>query len=443
MATRLWASFGAFLVVSMVWAQSEVAKTPESVHAQLTQLLDAGAKSGGVVTLPPGEYVLNQGLKLRNATLTGPGATLRFVNPESNKGYLFGVSLQSGAVLRDIALIGEGPRCVPVGIDGGARKVQVRHVTITGGTILLDSNVPNINDILIEGCDFYQGGYGVLLDQECSGENVRIIACHFKENRSDAIELNFPKKEQGRFVRNVVITGNIFERIGPDPNSPTSGFGVGIAAGQDVQITANTFYKCAVQGVHIEDDTDNVTVVGNNFNECGLGHTGGNWTGGVHILKGTKFVTISANNFTRCRYGVSGLSGDLLHDVTVIGNTFRDCERGAWFMQYPRGTFQGNIMEDCGIALELWRSRRWIVTGNHIGATVSKASGEQKPQESVGLRCFGFREFICTGNILDVEVPFDHDNKDWYDENYLIKDNLILRGKSRHNGQPAEKHPGT
>ncbi|MEN6301748.1 MAG: hypothetical protein ABFD96_03445, partial [Armatimonadia bacterium] len=60
MATRLWASFGAFVVVGMVWAQSEVAKTPESVHAQLTQLLDAGAKSGGVVTLPPGEYVLNK-----------------------------------------------------------------------------------------------------------------------------------------------------------------------------------------------------------------------------------------------------------------------------------------------------------------------------------------------------------------------------------------------
>lgn len=430
----------ALLLTGAACAQLTPGGTPDEVYARLAEALAEAGKTGAVVTLAPGEYVINKGLRLENATLTGPGATIRCVNPEDNTGYLFGVSLASNAVLRDVALVGEGPRCVPVGIAGGARKVQVRHVTITGGTILIDSNVPDIHDILIESCDLYKGGYGILLDQECSGENVRIIGCHFKENSSDSIELNFPKKEEGNFVRNVVIANNIFERTGPDPNSGSSGFGVGIAAGQDVQITGNTFYKCAVQGVHIEDDTDNVTIVGNNFQECGLGCTTGNWTGGVHILKGTKFVTINGNNFTRCRFGVSGLSGNTLHDVTVIGNTFRDCERGAWFMEYPRGTFQGNVMEDCGIALELWRSTRWIVTGNHIAAT-PPAEGAEK-QESVGIRCFAFREFICTSNILDVDVPFEHNNKDWYDQSFIIKDNLILRGQSRENGEPAEKHPG-
>jgi hypothetical protein len=429
----------ALLAGGAVLAQVSPGGSPDEVQARLAAALAEAGKSGAVVTLAPGEYVIRKGLRLENATLTGPGATLRAVNPETNPGYLFGIALGSKAVLRDLALTGEGPRCVPVGIAGGARQVQIRHVSITGGAILIDSNAPDIRDILIEGCDLYKGGYGILLDNECSGENVRIIGCHFKENAADSIELNFPKKEAGKFVRNVVIADNIFERTGSDPNSGSAGFGVGIAAGQDVQITGNTFYRCAVQGVHIEDHTEAVTIVGNTFQECGLGHTGGNWTGGVHILKGTTFVTINGNTFSRCRFGVSGLSGNTLHDVTVIGNTFRECERGAWFMEYPKGTFQGNVLEDCGIAVELWRSRRWIVTGNHIAA--APAAGQEK-KESTGIRCAGFREFICSNNILDVDVPFDHDNKDWYDEHYIIRDNLILRGRSRENGQPAAKHPG-
>ena len=416
--------------------------SPEDNFERLSQALAEAARTGAVVTLQPGEYVIGRGLNLNNATLTGPGATIRAVNPESNQGYLFGVTLGSNSVLRDIALIGEGPRCVPVGIDGGARKVAVRNVTMTEGTILLDSNVPDIHDILIDGCDFYQGGYGLLLDSNCSGGNVRVVNCHFKDNRSDAIELNFPNSENGKVVRNIVISGCLFENTGGNPNSGTSGFGVGIAAGQNVQIVGNTFYKCAVQGVHIEDDSDSITIVGNNFEDCGMGCTTGNWTGGVHVLKGSKYITVSGNNFRRCRYGISGLSGNELHHMTVVGNTFRDCERGAWFMQFPKGTFQANILQNCGIAIELWRSHRWVVTGNYVAADPADPAAQDAPKEFIGLRGFGFRELIFTNNTLDVDVPFDHDNRDWYDQHYIIRDNLILRGKSRENGQETTKHPG-
>lgn len=440
--TRILSLAAALLAVAPSYADLTPGATPEETHQRLAAALAEAGKTGAVVTLSPGEYLLNKGLNLRNATLTGPGATLRCVNPEDNKGYLFGVELGGEAVLRDLALVGEGPRCVPVGIGSGARRVQIRHVTITGGTILIDSNVPDIHDVLIEGCDLYKGGYGLLLDANCSGDNVRVIGCLFKDNASDAIELNFPKKGEGKFVRNVAISGCVFQNTGGNPNSATSGFGVGIAAGQNVQITGCTFHKCAVQGVHIEDDTDNVTVSGCNFEECGLGCTTGNWTGGVHILKGVKYVTVTGNNFNRCRYGVSGLQSYELHHVSVVGNTFKENERGAWFMQFPKGVFQGNVLEDCGIAVELWRSPGWIISGNYLGAAKA-AEGAEKPRESIGFRCFGYRDLVCTDNIFDVDVPFDHDNKDWYDQHFVIKDNVILRGKSRENGAPAEKHPGT
>ena len=430
------------LAMTVALADLTPGATPAETHARLSAALAEAAKTGAVVTLSPGEYVVNKGVGIKNATLTGPGATLRIVNPEGSKDYLFGVSLGSNSVVRDLAITGEGPLCVPVWILGGTRKVQLRHVTMTGGTNIVDGNAPDIHDILIEGCDFYQGGYGLLLDGNCSGDNVRVIGCHFRDNGADAIELNFPKKGEGKFVRNVAISGCLFENTGGNPNSATSGFGVGIAAGQNIQITGCTFYKCAVQGVHIEDDTNNVTVTGNNFEECGLGCTTGNWTGGVHILSGTKYVTVTGNNFSHCRYGVSGLQGYTLHHASVVGNTFRDCERGAWFMQFGQGAFEGNVMQDCGVAIELWRSPGWIITGNTIGAAPPPANTD-KSHESVGFRSFGFRDLVCTGNIFDVDVPFDHDNKDWYDEHFVIKDNVIMRGRSRENGQPAEKHPGT
>ncbi len=422
-------------LMAVGWA-AENAEKAEATRTEIQVMLDEASQVGGTVTLAPGEYVIQRSLALRNATLTGPGATIRAVNSEAAGAYLMGIRMGSGSVLRDISLVGEGPRCVPVQISGGSRKVQLRHVTITGGTILIDANAPEVNDILIEGCDLYKGGYGVLLDNQCSGANVRIVGCHFKGNRSDSIELNFPHKEKGLFVRNVVIADSIFEGTGPDPNSGTSGFAVGMAGAHQVQITGNTFYKIAVQGVHLEDDTEYVTVSGNNFEECGMGCTTGNWSGGVHVLSGTKFVTVTGNNFTRCRYGVSGLQGNTLRDITVVGNTFRDCPRGAWFMEYPRGVFQGNILENCGVGLELWRSRRWIVTGNSISAD-RRGETDTESSPSVGIRCFGYRELICTNNTLDVDVPFDHHNKDWYDQHFILRDNLILRGTSRLNGEPV------
>lgn len=439
---RCWSLCLAGLLGTPLAAQITPGATPEENHARLTAALSAAATTGGVITLAPGEYPLTKTLMVRNVTLTGPGATLRFSNPEGSTTYLFGLEIGAQVVLRDLAVVGEGPRCVPLNLSGNAREVQLRQVTVTGGTVLFNGNAPNSGDLLIEGCRFVGGGYGVLLNENSSGENVRIIGCHFVENKSDAIELNFPKKGEGKFIRNVVINGNIFDRTGGDPNSPSAGFGVGIAAGHNIQITGNTFYKCAVQGVHIEDDTDNVTISGNNFEECGLGNTTKNWTGGVHLLNGTKYVTISANNFSRCRYGVSGLQGYKLHHVSVVGNTFRDNERGAWFMQFPQGVFQGNVLENCGIALELWRSPQWVVTGNLITAPAATA-GQPAPEPRVGIRCLGFRELVCTGNILAVDIPFDHDNRDWYDQHYLVKDNVIIRGRSLRNGAPADKHPGS
>jgi hypothetical protein len=80
------------------------------------------------------------------------------------------------------------------------------------------------------------------------------------------------------------------------------------------------------------------------------------------------------------------------------------------------------------------------VTGNYI-ATEPVAEGQTG--ESIGLRSFAFRKLIFSHNTLDVDVPFDHDNRDWYNQSFIVKDSLILRGTSRENGQGAPIHPDT
>jgi parallel beta-helix repeat protein len=425
-----------FAVLPLVLALAGCRSTqPLAAMVQVDVLaLVENSQPGDVISVPPGTYDLPKTLFLENRTLTGPGATLRVVNPPDAKKYRTGVQLKSGAILRDIAVTAEGPRCLPTA--SGSTGIQVRHVRLRGGTILLDANAPDVNNLLVEGCDFHEGGYGILLDAKCTGSDVRIIGNRFLANRSDAIELNFPHKEKGQFIRDVVISGNLFLETGGNPNSGTSGFGVGVAGGHNIQITGNTFRKCGVQGIHLEDHTENVAISGNTFEECGLGCTTRNWTGGIHILSGTRNVAVTGNTFTRCRFAVSGLQGYTLKDIAVVGNTIRDCERGGWFMQYPRGVFEGNHLLNCQIGLELWRSPNWIVSNNQFLNEPPEKGADADAKRTVALRFHGLRNVVCTGNLLDADIAIDHRNKTWSDTKYRLDGNVIVRGKHLRNETP-------
>lgn len=389
---------------------------PQETRAAIQAALDAARQPDGpgpVVTLPPGEYLITDTLNLSGITLRGPGASIRARNDGDS--YLFGLALGAQSRLESIAVVGEGPRCVPVRFANPARDVTLRDVHIRGGTILLNGQV-HVDNILIDGCTFEGGGYGFLLDQPSTGRNVRVVNCTFRGNRSDAIELNFPRHREGKLVEDIVIAGNVFEDTGPDPDSGTSGFGVGIAGARSVQITGNAFRRMAVQAVHVEDWAEHITITGNNMLECGLDHTGGNWTGGVHLLPGTRYVTVSGNNFSNCRFGVSGLQGNSLQWCTVVGNTFRNSEKGLWIMEFPHGIIQGNLFEDCRTAVEIWRSRLWTVSGNQI---VSARPG------SVGVMSTRFMNIVLTGNTIRAETPVVHREPEG-DLPSLVEGNLIL-----------------
>jgi len=369
--------------------------------------------SGAMVLLPPGKYLLNQTVPVTDATISGPGAT---VVVKSKDAYVFGFALGANGSLERLRIEGEGGFSVPVDVRSGARNVRLRNVRITGGRILFNIHAPDVENVEVTGCEFFGGGYGVLLNSKCSGRNVRITNNYFKDNGADSIELNFPKEEKGNFTEGIVIANNIFENTGRgNPNNPNAGFAIGMAGARRVQITGNTFRKAAVQGVHIEDNSRDVTVAGNTFVDCGLGCTTGNWTGGVHILSGSQNIAVTGNTFTRCRFGVTGLQRSALRYLTVNGNTFRQCEKGCWFMEFPYGTVVGNVFIDCQMGIEIWRTPGWTVANNLIRSSRPGA---------VGVRSYGYRDFVMIGNTIQCPVPL-HNPEPQSDTEKLITDNLI------------------
>jgi WD40 repeat protein len=393
------------------------ASHPDETHAAIQAALDAaGQPDAGntVVVLPPGRYLLTWPIVFSGATLRGPGAVL--IARNTTEKYFFGLTLGNYARLEDIQVVGEGSKCVPIRFANPASDVRFRDVHIREGTILVDGQA-HIENIVFDSCLFEDGGYGLLLDRPSSGRNVRITNCTFRNNRSDAIELNFPHHENGNVVEDIVIADCIFEGTGRDPNNGHAGFSVGMAGARCVQIVGNSFRRAAVQAIHIEDESEQITISGNNFANCGVDHTGGNWTGGVHVLSGSRYIAITGNTFNNCRFGVSGLQAHQLRWCTITGNTFRNNEIGIRIMQFPRGVIQGNVFDDCQTAVNIWRTPLWNVSGNVI--VTSRPGG-------VGLRFSQYQSAVVTSNTIEAPIPIDHREGAGDRGESLVDGNLLI-----------------
>ena len=394
---------------------------PDQTHAAIEAALVEAAGGKGpsrVVVLPPGRYLFTGPLSISGASLRGAGAVLIARNVTEK--YFFGLTLGDGARLEDLTILGEGNKCVPVRFANPARDVGLRDVHIREGTILVDGQA-HIENVVFDTCLFEDGGYGLLLDRPSSGRNVRITNCTFRNNRSDAIELNFPHQEKGCVVEDIVIANCTFEGTGRDPDNGHAGFSVGMAGARGVQIVGNSFRRAAVQAIHIEDHAEQITITGNNFIHCGVDHTKGNWTGGVHVLSGSRYIAISGNTFTNCRFAVSGLQAHKLQWCTITGNTVRNSTIGIRIMQFPRGVIQGNLFENCQTAINIWRTPLWNVSGNVI--TTKRPGG-------VGLRCTQFRDIVVTGNTIHATTPIDHREAHGDHGTSLVENNVLVPSAS-------------
>ncbi len=218
--------------------------------------------------------------------------------------------------------------------------------------------------------------YGLLQTNASTAvvEGITVARCTFTRNGATDLEFNSPTGS----IRQVRVQDCSFS------DNDSDGFGVGLAHVTGAVVTTSTFDGYALEAVHIEDYSQDVTVTANDFTSCGLRDDAH-----VQIIGGSDGVLVQGNTFhaamnTRRVYLVNALPGGTAPTpggrpaaaptgVTVAGNTF-DCAalvRPVYFQGVWGGAITGNTVTGSGLtrpddAFRLLDDPGTVITGTTV-----------------------------------------------------------------------------
>lgn len=213
-------------------------------------------------------------------------------------------------------------------------------------------NSANTNDIRISDKDVQPNNdpnmYGVLLNSNLTGDNADIINSIIFSPTTDAVEIN---TISGQF-RGVKIIGNTLYG-GESGTSSSGGFSIGVAEGKDMTIMGNISKVSRNEALHIEDDQENMTIMGNVFVEC--------MADGARILNRSAAdpVLLSGNIFVKKTsefhqdkgiYLVYDSNGVMSKNVMTT-NRIKGFDIGVYAPSKARFAFDNNLIEDCNVAV--------------------------------------------------------------------------------------------
>lgn len=186
------------------------------------------------------------------------------------------------------------------------------------GSFIQDSYLLNINnnavavtDLLIDGCIIHNWLYTVLKTNSATSNDLRwtVVNSRFYDNATAHLSINSPRGSH----EGLIISNNIFNDV--TDSSPGTQHCVGIASVQNCVISSNLFQGLTSgESIHIEENSDYVTVQGNVI-EVGDLNGGTTWGDGIRILSndiaGTRRVpsNISIVGNTILRTGTTGGNG--------------------------------------------------------------------------------------------------------------------------------------
>ncbi len=324
-------------------------------YPSLQAAIDAVAPEGGLVRLPPGEFVITEPLIIRHEDfrLEGAGTATHIRN--ANTTGLPAIVIRSDAfeeknptqrqplwrvMLANFRLTGNAKS------GHGIEAVWVNELFIQGVTLSYHGGDGirchfcvedmRLNDALIT----YNKGAGL----RAQGNHDTIVsACQFEENYdavvfTDGFNLTLSGNNIDDHLRHGVVIENTMGSL----------------------VTANMIEQCGGAGLVLARDAYGITVTGNVFAQ--------NFGGGVDLRDGHG-IPITGNTFVRCKqFGVrvSPFSGRSV----ISGNTFCDTFAGEGPRQRgPRGD-NPNINAAAGILLEA--TRDLTLTGNTLSGLITK-----------------------------------------------------------------------
>ncbi|MDZ4405779.1 right-handed parallel beta-helix repeat-containing protein [Prosthecobacter sp.] len=268
------------LVVSLNAQTVAPAAIDASKHPNLQAALDAVPESGGVVTIPPGNYEIMEPLRVKTAEtrIVGGGAATHIINKSESGTPAF--------ILR------------PVNLDTDKKsrlwRVQMADLRISGNEKSGDGVfAEGIQEIYLEGVSIdHNGGHGIQL-KDCY-EDPRIADCILTYNKKCGIEIIG--------CHDIVVNANHFEE------------------NQDALRCVDSFNLC-MNGNNIDDHLGNGVIIENTYGSVLSGNMIEECNGTAIILDRDCYgITLSANVIAHHLKG-----GIDLRDAcgcTISANTF-------------------------------------------------------------------------------------------------------------------------
>ena len=231
------------------------------------------------------------------------------------------------------------------------KKVLIRNNSINQG-ININSEIDNR---CFENYDINTNDYSFLINTNTIGNNLRITKSQIHSEDTDAIELNTNGVNIENILKGTIITDN-FLSTGTKATGTTSGFGIGIAKGQDIIISNNICKESRREGLHIESVSRNIIVSNNLFLNCHIN--------GATIYSRTDDSTgiqdqpciLSNNIFKQYNNSKTGVGISLISNaegqgnVQSINNRLIGFDTGISSYIHPINV-EGTAFYDCNVAI--------------------------------------------------------------------------------------------
>jgi len=339
-----------------------------SRYPDLQKAFDAVPGAGGLVRLPPGDFVLTRPLILarENTRVEGAGAATHLIN-RNEEG-------QPALIIRPKRGAGDRPAYI--------WRVQLADFRISGNPKSGDGlRAEGVNEIYIHGMSIdHNGGHGInLIDcyedpriadsiityngeaglNILRGHDIVVNGNQFEENKDavrciDSFNLCMNGNNlddhlrDGVVIENTygsVVSGNMIEEcrgtavvldrdcygitISANVIAHESGGGVDLRDAWGCAISANTFTIVGERALVVGPGSGRITVTGNNFSNAhiGGGVKRGDRATGI-VLKGTSDIVISGNIFTGLAEQAIKAEGECTR-IVVAGNVMSDLSRSA------------------------------------------------------------------------------------------------------------------
>lgn len=306
----------------------------------------------------------------------------------TNKTSLISSNIIFDTPVTDLTILGRGSRLKLAGTaTAGTTMVQLAgarstvqglriegHTSVAGATGIR----PRGDQQTITGCDFkdceaggiyfqegffgtkislnnFRGaGYGICTHDDATTHHLTITDNSFEGGtKGDAIEINTPTGG----ASDITITGNVIRNY--TDSSTARGMGIGIAKVNRFTIADNIITGCALDGIHIEDDSADFSISNNTIKSCG--RSGISLQIGIGAGAAPHRFSITGNSVLQCCTS-SGTGGIALEGATPIAN-------GAVIANTVSGCgHTGASVNVCGIELGTGNTRLKVI-GNDVSNT--------------------------------------------------------------------------